>query len=157
MPKINLFIFLVLLLTLNSCDPNMVYDQFEKTQGQSWHADDIKRFEFDVNDDLSSYNVYVNIRHTKDYPKSNLYLFVSIIGPNENEIRDTIDLRIADKHGKWTGSGFGEIKFVRKRIKEGVRFAQNGTYIFEIEQGMRLKEIPVTDVGIRIEKFNPVK
>lgn len=156
MPKINLFIFLVLLLALNSCDPNMVYDQFEKTQGQSWDANDIKRFEVDVKDELSSYNVYVNIRHTKDYPKSNLYLFITIKGPRENEIRDTIDIRIADKHGKWTGSGFGEIKFVRKKIKENVRFAQKGKYIFEVEHGMRLKEIPVTDVGIRIEKFNPV-
>ena len=156
MPKINLLIFLVLLLALNACDPNMVYDQFEKTQGQSWGDGDIKRFEVDVKDENSSYNVYVNIRHTKDYPKSNLYLFISIKGPRENEIRDTIDMQIADKHGKWTGSGFGEIKFVRKKIKENVRFAQKGTYIFELEQGMRLKEVPVTDVGIRIEKFNPV-
>ena len=156
MPKISLFIFLVLLFALSSCDPNMVYDQFEKTQGQSWDTNDIKRFEVDVKDNLSTYNVYVNIRHTKDYPKSNLYLFVTIKGPQENEIRDTIDIRIADKHGKWTGSGFGEIKFVRKKIKKSVRFAQKGKYIFEIEQGMRLKEIPVTDVGIRIEKFNPV-
>ncbi|MCF8380796.1 MAG: gliding motility lipoprotein GldH [Bacteroidales bacterium] len=157
MSKIKYFIILIVIFSLSSCDPNMVYDHFEKNPGHKWMADDIKRFELDIQDNLSFYNVYVNIRHTKDYPKSNLYLFVRIIGPEGNEIKDTIDMQIADKHGKWTGSGFGEIKFVRKKIKESVRFSKKGVYVFEVEPGMRLQEIPVTDVGIRIEKFNPVK
>jgi len=157
MSRNSFLIFLMLLFSLSSCDPNMVYDHFENNKGQSWDSNDVKRFEVDIQDNQSFYNVYVNIRHTKDYPKSNLYLFINIIGPEGNEIGDTIDLQIADKHGKWSGSGFGEIKFVRKKIKEGVRFAQKGKYIFEVGPGMRLQEIPVTDVGIRIEKFNPIK
>ena len=156
MPKINIFVLIVVLAGLNSCDPNMVYDHLEKTKNQNWNAKDIKHFEVDIQDSLNYHNVYVNIRHTKDYPKSNLYLFVTITGPNENEIRDTIDIPIANKHGKWFGSGFGEIKFVRKKIKKQVIFAHKGKYFFDIEQGMRLEEVPVTDIGLRIEKFNPV-
>lgn len=154
MRHITPFIVAFSLISLNSCDPGMVYDQFEKTQNNEWAWEDVKRFEVEINDSLNFFNVYTNIRHTKAYPKSNLYLFVTIKGPGNNEIRDTIDVQIANKHGKWLGSGFGEVKFVRKKIKNGVRFAHKGKYIIEVEQGMRLPTIPVTDVGIRIEKFN---
>ena len=154
MRQITRYILIFVLFSLGSCDPNMVYDQFEKTQNQQWSWEDTKVFEIDVDDSLSYFNMYANIRHTKEYPKSNLYLFITIISPMGNEIRDTVDIQIANKHGKWNGSGFGEIKFVRKRIKSGVRFANKGKYIVEVEQGMRLAEIPVTDVGIRVEKLN---
>jgi gliding motility-associated lipoprotein GldH len=98
----------------------------------------------------------VNVRHTKEYSKRNLYLFLTINGPNETEARDTIDIAIADAKGRWLGSGFGDIKFVRKRIRENVRFAFPGTYEFVFEQGMRVEEVPVTDVGLRIEEFNRI-
>ena len=94
-----LFIAAFSLISLSSCDPDMVYDQFEKTQNQEWAWEDVKRFEVEINDSLNFFNVYTNIRHTKAYPKSNLYLFVTIKGPRNNEIRDTIDVQIANKHG----------------------------------------------------------
>lgn len=151
------FLCILFFLLLQSCDPNMVYDQFEKVDKQSWNWDDVKVFEADIQDSLSFFNVFVNVRHTKDYPKANLYLFVSITSPQKNQIRDTIDISIADEHGKWLGEGFGDIKFVRKKIKEQVRFAFRGKYIFEVEQGMRMPDVPVTDVGIRIEKYKDLK
>ena len=154
MRQISLYTLILILLSLGSCDPNMVYDQFEKTHNQKWSWEDTKVFEIDIEDSLSYFNMYANIRHTKEYPKSNLYLFITIKSPLGDEIRDTVDIQIADKHGRWNGSGFGEIKFVRKKIKHGVRFANKGKYIVEVEQGMRIAEIPVTDVGIRVEKFN---
>jgi gliding motility-associated lipoprotein GldH len=131
----------------------MVYDQFNKTGDNSWSWDEKQVFEVKMDNPDQFYNLYINIRHTKDYPKSNLYLFLTINGPNDSQSRDTIDIAIANQKGKWLGSGFGDIKFVRKRIRENVRFAYPGDYIFTIEQGMRIEEIPVTDVGLRIEKF----
>lgn len=151
------FLFILFFLILQSCDPNMVYDHFEKVENQNWKWDDVKVFEADIQDSLSFFNVFVNVRHTKEYPKANLYLFVTITSPQNNQIRDTIDLSIADKHGKWVGEGFGDLKFVRKKIKEQVRFAFKGKYTFEVEQGMRIPELPVTDVGIRIEKYKDLK
>ena len=138
---------------LSACDPAMVFDQFEKTNNKSWDWKDIKRFEIDMQDSIGAYNIYANIRHTKEYPLSNLYLFINIIAPNEAEFRDTIELSVAKPNGQWLGSGFGDIKFVRKRFRTDVRFPQKGIYTIELEHGMRLKNIPVTDVGIRIEKF----
>ncbi len=139
---------------LISCDPHMVYDQFEKTGNNTWSWDEKKKFEVNMENPDQYYNIYINIRHTKEYPKSNLYVFLTINGPNESESRDTIDIPIANPRGKWLGSGFGDIKFVRKRIREKVRFAFPGEYVFTLEQGMRIEDLPVTDVGLRIEKYS---
>jgi len=146
-----ILIFSVILLT--SCDPHMVYDQFEKTGNNAWSWDEEKKFKVHMEHPNEFYNIYINIRHTKEYPKSNLYVFLTINGPNDSESRDTIDIPITNQHGKWLGSGFGDIKFVRKRIREKVRFAFPGEYIFTLEQGMRIEELPVTDVGLRIEEY----
>ncbi|MFW5644488.1 MAG: gliding motility lipoprotein GldH [Bacteroidota bacterium] len=145
----GLFISMIIV----SCDPNMVYDQFQKTGNNSWAWDEELVFEADMEDSDEQYNLFINIRHTKKYPKRNLYVFLTIEGPNETVAHDTIDIAIADAGGKWLGSGFGNIKFVRKKIRENVRFAFPGKYRFTLEQGMRLEEVPVTDVGLRIEYF----
>jgi hypothetical protein len=51
------------------------------------------------------------------------------------------------------GNGFGDIKLISRIYRKGVRFKNSGEYTFSIEQRMRLPEIPVTDVGLRIEKY----
>jgi gliding motility-associated lipoprotein GldH len=145
------------ILVLTSCDPNMVYDQFRATGENSWSWDEQQIFEVEMENPDEYYNIYVSVRHTKEYPKSNLYLFLSIQGPNDAVSHDTIDVAIADTRGRWLGDGFGDVKFVRKRIREKVRFSFPGKYTFTLSQGMRLKEIPITDVGLRIEKFNSIK
>ncbi|MBE0654945.1 MAG: gliding motility lipoprotein GldH [Bacteroidales bacterium] len=151
---LSLLVFSIFIL--NSCDPNMVYDQFMKTGDNSWSWGEKQIFEVKMEDPDQFYNIFINIRHTKEYPKSNLYVFLSIQGPNDAVTHDTIDIGIADPRGKWLGDGFGDVKFVRKKIREKVRFAFPGDYTFTLSQGMRLEEVPVTDVGLRIEKFKSI-
>ncbi len=157
MNKILLFLTVFSLIYLTSCDPRMIYDKFEDTGNGSWNWEEKKQFEIDIQDTISSYNVYVNIRHTKDYPFNNLYVFLTLSGPTGGVIKDTLEFQIAEASGKWTGTGFGNVKLVRKKYRGAVRFARKGNYIFELEQGMRQKEIPVTDVGIRVEKYQKLK
>lgn len=157
MKILNAFLFTVLIFAAVSCDPDMVYDHFEKTEHGQWLWDDVKTFKVDMTDTLHPFNIYIDIRHTKDYPKSNLYVFLSIISPAGAEVRDTVSIGIANERGKWLGSGFGNIKLVRLLYRRDVRFAAPGIYTFTLEQAMRLKEVPVTDVGIRIEKYKQLK
>ncbi len=72
------FYFAALAICTVSCDPNMVYDHFEKTENGEWSWDDVKSFEVDMQDTVNAYNIFIDIRHTKEYPKSNLYVFLSI-------------------------------------------------------------------------------
>lgn len=156
MKKNKVLAILMLLSLITACDPGMIYDQFYQTGDNKWEWGEKFSFEVEMDNTNQYYNIYLNIRHTKDYPKSNLYVFLNIQGPDNAISRDTIDIPIAGKHGNWLGKGFGDIKFVRKKIRENVRFSYPGTYTFSIEQGMRLSDIPVTDVGLRIEKYQKI-
>jgi gliding motility-associated lipoprotein GldH len=143
----------LLLFSLFACDPKMVYDHFEKTPGDTWNWNEPLFFTPVIADSTRQYNLYLSVRHTREYPKSNLYLFVDITGPNGSSLRDTVELLIAEPSGKWTGNGFGSTLLVRKLYRRNIHFPLTGTYTFRIEQAMRIEELPVTDVGIRIENF----
>ena len=153
----SLFVILVLSLLVVSCDPLMVCDEYSKTEEGQWKWSDKKRFEVNMNDSLQFFNIFINVRHTTDYPKSNLFVFVTTTAPAGNSRRDTVEIIIADDKGKWKGNGFGDIKLVSREYRKIIRFPTRGVYTFEIEQGMRMPEIPVTDVGLRIEEHNKIE
>lgn len=157
MSKPLIFITFLTVIFLTACDPRMIYDKFKSTGDGSWSWEEKIIFDVDIEDTISAFNVFVNIRHNKEYPFSNLYVFLSLKGPTGGVINDTLEFRIAEPSGKWTGTGFGNVKLVRKIYREGIHFARKGTYTFEVEQGMRKEEIPVTDVGIRVEKYSKLK
>ena len=135
----------------------MYYDEYSKAEGEQWKWSDKKTFEVEVTDSLNMFSVLVNFRHTTDYPKSNLFVFITTTAPTGASRRDTLEIIIAEDNGKWKGNGFGDIKLVSKEYRKAVRFAVPGKYTFEIEQGMRIPEIPVTDVGLRIEEYRELR
>jgi len=158
MPRFSkIHIALGILLFLSSCDPNMVYDKYLKTEKGMWHHNDIKKFETEIPDSLQSYNLLVNIRHTTDYPSSNLFVFVTLSGPQGVSLQDTLEIFIANERGKWLGYGFGKIKHISRMYKNNIRFPHPGNYTFTIRQAVREPEVPVTDVGFRIEKYKYLK
>jgi gliding motility-associated lipoprotein GldH len=153
MYKKTLFVVLGISILLVACDPFMFYDQYYKTEGGHWKWSDKKLFEVNMTDSISPFDIIINVRHTTDYPKSNLFVFITTTSPTGLSRRDTVEITIADDRGKWQGNGFSDIKLVSRQYRRAVRFPTPGKYTFEIEQGMRMPEIPVTDIGLRIEQF----
>jgi gliding motility-associated lipoprotein GldH len=148
-------VFVVLLLTqLTSCDPNMVYDTYVSTENGSWRWQDAKQFDIPVEDTLSMHNIYLQVRHTVEYPMSNLYMFVHIKGPGGQLLKDTVNLILAESDGKWIGRGTGNLKELSLLYRKNTRFSLPGIYTFTLEQAMRNPELPVTDLGIRVERTN---
>ncbi len=146
---------LISLLLLTSCDKEMVYDQYVSLENGSWKWNDVAVFEFDITDTLSLNNIFIQVRHSTDYPMSNLYMFVNVKGPNGQFRRDTLNLVLATPEGKWTGIGTGHLRELRLLYKSRTRFGLPGHYNFSIEQAMRKAELPVSDVGVRIERIIP--
>ena len=70
-------------------------------------------------------------------------------------MKDTVNLILAAPDGRWTGSGTGKLRELQLLYRSQTQFGKSGTYVFTLEQGMRKPELPVTDLGIRIEKANP--
>ncbi len=147
------FIFL-LCLFLTACQEGRVYEQNQAIPSAQWDAKKVFKFTTDITDTSTNSNVLINLRHTGNYPYSNLYLFLTIYSPSGQEVRDTVQVFMADPTGKWFGtSNLGDIYHLRKMYKKNIRFGQRGTYTFFIGQAMRVQQLPgITDVGIRIEK-----
>ena len=108
-----------------------------------------------LNDTTSLYNIYVQVRHTVEYPMSNLYMFVHVKGPQGQHRKDTVNMILAEPSGEWVGRGTGNLRELQLLYKKQTQFRTPGTYVFTLEQAMRNPELPVTDLGIRIERINP--
>ena len=144
----------------SACDSSRVYEQNIKLSEKGWSLNEMPSFEVELSDTLNIMNVYVNVRHTAHYPFSNLWLFVNTHLPDGTKERDTLECVMASKDGRWLGSGLGDIWDFQAPL-ETIRFSQEGTYLFELEQGMRYGDQAKIDMlpeimalGIRIEQAN---
>jgi len=150
--SVNLFI-LFLVLIFQSCDKNRIFEENKKIPDGIWQADFPVKFEFDVNDTISLCNFYVNVRHTAEYPFSNLFLFIKTDFPNGQSAQDTLECQLQNRNGKWVGDGMGDIVDAQLVFKKGMRFPLKGKYSFTYNQAMRVPRLPmVMEMGLRIEK-----
>ena len=138
---------------MTGCDPNVVFEKNIVLPDNRWEMNNIVRLETEIKDTIPAYNVYINVRNAGGYQFSNLFLFLTTHFPAGEETRDTVELTLADEHGRCLGDGSGDIWDNRILFKRGVRFPQSGLYRFEIQQAMRVNPLPqIMDAGLRIEK-----
>lgn len=149
--KYIVFFSLLLLVSLQSCDNNVVFEDIKPVDGGVWNVADAKSFEFDIEDTLRLYNFYVNIRNGEEYAYSNLYVFVEMEFPNGKKSIDTLECPLADAMGNWYGSGLGKIYDNRILFRERKKFPLSGKYKLEIHQAMRSENLEgIYDVGFRL-------
>ena len=145
---------------LASCDSNRVFDKYIAVEDNNWLKDSKIDFEFQITDTISRNNLFINIRNNKDYEYSNLYLIAHLDFPNGKKIVDTLQYEMANKNGKFLGSGLSEIKENKLFYKENSIFPVSGNYKVSIRHAMRKngnvegieKLQGISDVGFRIEK-----
>jgi gliding motility-associated lipoprotein GldH len=146
-------IILLSILFFVSCDSNRVYEKNISIPDASWNVGFKPSFEFEIQDTSIFYNFYINIRNNTDYPYSNLYLFVDSYLADGSSARDTIEVILATKEGRWLGKGIGKIKESRFFLRNNLVFPNKGRYQIDIEQAMREDALKgIEDIGIRIEK-----
>ncbi len=144
---------LSLTILLISCTSHAVFDEIRPLPGRSWEQNKTMIFQVPIQDTLSPYKFYINVRHSLDYRYSNLYLFVDTHFPDGRHARDTVECRLADPSGKWYGKGITNFRYNQILLRSYLRFPKAGIYTFELEQAMREKELEgINEIGIRIEK-----
>jgi gliding motility-associated lipoprotein GldH len=132
--KIIFGFFSLLLLVCCNTKTESSYNVFEE---DSWHADSIITLNHDVVDSITKHNLYLKIRHTTDFEYQNIFLFVCF-----QEKRDTIEVTLSEKNGKWLGRGFGDIKEVEYCFAKEITFNSKKTSIVTVEQAMRYGDLP---------------
>jgi gliding motility-associated lipoprotein GldH len=139
-----------------SCSNDPAFQASSDAPEEGWPQGWTPSFDFEIDDTLRSYNTFLDLRHTGEYPYSNLYLFVSLTDPNGNVTVDTVECPLAAPDGNWYGKGLGFIHEDRYQAhvlyKYENHFPRAGKYQMRIEQAMRREVLEgVLNVGISIE------
>ena len=149
--------FLLPMLLLAGCADNVVFQADTEVPDGIWDRNWKPTFSFDIADTTSQRDISLDIRHTGDYPYSNIYIFAKLDDPRGNSLTDTVECKRADPTGRWYGKGTGFIfsdrfqAHVLYRIHN--RFPHTGRYTFTLEQAMRTDKLNgVLDVGVSVEK-----
>ena len=149
----KIILLLLLFLVVISCDSNRVFEEHVAISKGVWNVNNKLLFKVAIPDQMTKYNVYLNVRNGQEYPYSNLFLFLKTVFPDGHIARDTVELTLADYDGRWLGSGMGSVKFSRFLFQKDVKFEKAGNYQFIFEQAMRVNElIGIHDIGLRIER-----
>lgn len=147
---------LLMTMMLMSCgEKNVIFDESVVINNSSWNNQDMPYFDVNVEDTLSTYAFFFNIRHLENYRYSNFYMFLHTTFPNGNQTHDTIECILAYPDGRWIGKGTGSMRNNTILLNQNLHFPLKGKYHFEIEQAMREPTLEgITDVGVRFERIN---
>ncbi|MDR2496410.1 MAG: gliding motility lipoprotein GldH [Tannerellaceae bacterium] len=140
------------LLLLAACSGKAVSNYYQVIDGSKWDRDTEYSFSFMIDDVSEPYNIVMEVRHHDAYPFHNLWIFCTEESPVGLLLHDTVECRLADEHGRWTGRGLSlrEAAFPIRRLH---RFPIRGQYTFGIRHGMRGEALTgIREIGIRIEK-----
>ncbi len=149
---------LCLMALFSSCADQVVYQADVPIPDGVWEREFKPEFEFEITDTLSHHDLFIDVRHTGDYPFSSLYLFIDLAGPDNRHMRDTVECLLADPTGQWYGKGTGFV-FAHREYDTHVlyklrnRFPVSGRYTIQLEQAMRTELLPgILDIGISVER-----
>lgn len=135
---------LLVLLCIVACGDNFVFQQKKIIPNQQWNYQDSLNFDVAIQDTTSIYNLYIDIEHSVEYPKQNLYLQIHTLFPKGERTKQAISFDLADKIGQWKGDCSNEWCTKRVFLQENAYFNQAGAYTFTIEQYMRTN--PLKDI-----------
>jgi gliding motility-associated lipoprotein GldH len=134
-------------------DPNAIIDQNTEITNNNWAYTNKIKETVKIDDEHQAYNLYLNLRVTADYKYSNIFVIIHQTGPDHKTINTRLEFKLANPDGEWLGDGSGNLYAFQIPFSQDYKFAQKGTYTFQIEQNMRDNPLrQVSDVGLRIEK-----
>ena len=152
MKNLFLAVFSFSILSILSCGPNYIFDETIEIGQAGWAYADTLNFEVEIEDTLEIYNLYLDIEHSPDYAKQNIYILIHTQFPSGQRIEEQVSIDFADKLGQWYGDCNAETCSLRVNIQEGAFFNLAGKHVFTIEQFMRIDPLPgIKKVALRIE------
>lgn len=138
---------------LSACDDHSLYHSYKSIPKTGWGKSDTLFFEIPVNDSLTLLQLSVGTRNNNGYPYQDLYLFISHNLEDSTQWQtDTLKLVLADKEGKWMGTGWGNLYQSGTSMKSAL-VRHPGTYTLKVSHGMKDETLNgISDVGIKIER-----
>ena len=122
--------------------------------GQEWAGSFKPEVTFTISDTVSSYNIYVVIRHTDAYNYNNLWINATVLQPGDTSPHSQrYNLILATNEKGWLGSAMDDIYEQRVLIQTQTKFQKPGDYHFSFQQIMREDPLQhILNIGLRVEK-----
>lgn len=102
------YFFLLSIGLFFSCNQNVVFEEYIDFKDNYWHTDSLVTFNNFLLDSSVNYQVVLSLRHSVDYEYQNIFLF-----SETDFLKDTIEVYLCDKKGKWFGRGLGDVREVK--------------------------------------------
>ncbi|WP_062037870.1 gliding motility lipoprotein GldH [Lentimicrobium saccharophilum] len=143
----------LLVIAFAGCDPDKFYDESLSLPGDRWPKEDALSFTVNIEDTVSPYSFYLNVRNSTSYKYNNIYFFLTTSYPGGGMSRDTIECMLASKNGEWLGKGNGRYRDNRIWVRDNIRFPRKGEYTLRLNQAMREDVLEgISEAGVRLEK-----
>lgn len=142
MNKFLLAICIAAASLLYGCDPDYLLKGKHDFPDQQWAYADSLRFEFDVQDTTSIYNLNAALTHSTEYSFQNLYIRIHTLFPSGERLTKVVSLELTDKTGLWVGDCSSQTCEIELPVQEGLYFNQLGHYSIVVEQFMRQDMLP---------------
>jgi gliding motility-associated lipoprotein GldH len=136
-----------------SCGKAAFFEADAEIKNGDWKINDKKDFTVAVDDTLSSYDFYIDLRHTESYPYNNIYLFMTFTLPDGKRIVDSLGYVMQDSENRWIGNQSGSLVTHQVLVKQNRKFPRSGKYVISLYHGMYDDPLKsVTDIGLTIRK-----
>lgn len=146
------FVGLLLAVSFVSCNQNEVFFSYRQLPANGWDKDSVLAFDYQIQDTLSHYNVFLHVRHFGNYPYQNFWMFLENTDSKGVVKHDTVECYLADEFGKWLGTG-NALKEMPVFYKQNILLSDSGTYQIKIGHGMRDSILTgIKEIGLRVEK-----
>lgn len=145
------------LALMASCDRTRVFEDNHDFTNRVWNVNDTVRFTFQIDDTTQRYNIYYNIRNSRHYPWSRLFVNWSLQDSTGKPLASSLSSAylFEPKSGKPLGeSALGDIYDHRVPLVSRQAFAYPGPYTVSLQQFMRTDSLSgILAAGVRVEKI----
>lgn len=145
---------LIIVFICLSCEKRETYYRFSELKDASWSRVDTLYFDIDsiyvpLNTPL---DVTIELVNNSDYPYQNIWLYALDNFEDSVFTLEEKQYELADKLGKWHGSGFGSLYQLPLLYKKNVVFSEKRNYQLKIVHGMRDEPLfGIEKIGVKIE------
>ena len=132
---------------------NTLVNSYLDLGGDGWSYEETLTDSVEIAHPDYYHQVLANLKINNDYSFANIQLKITLLKPDSTSQIFPISIPLAEKSGKWLGSGFGSTITFQEPILHRKIFDQSGTYHIALEQNMRLENLSnIISAGIRINK-----
>lgn len=154
----RLFSALFCLLIFSSCgNEEVVFTEYTDIPSETWNWDNPALFEFEITDDQTTYNKFINLRLTDAYPKANIYILAELANDQGDTLEKPYNLKLFSEEGSTLGKKSGKLMNYKVPIDKSNQILKKGKYKLKFIQHTRVFELKgVNAVGFTLEKGEPV-